>query len=105
MSKVQVPRRLLDFGFIWVCEARNMSVSSSKFAAGRTPAEIIVEITPYIREYTDFSFYDWITFKQNAGLGEIQLGRCLGVSHKVGQLMSYWMLPISGIPILCVTVQ
>ena len=105
MSKMQVPRRLWDFGFIWVCETGNISVSSSKYAAGRTPVEIITGETPDISEYTDFGFYDWITFKQNAGLGEIQLGRWLGVSHKVGQLMSYWVLPISGIPISCVTVQ
>ena len=105
MSKKQVPRRLWDFGFIWVCETGNISVSSSKYAAGRTPVEIITGETPDISEYTDFGFYDWVTLKQNAGLGEIQLGRWLGVSHKVGQLMSYWILPISGRPISCVTVQ
>ena len=33
------------------------------------------------------------------------MGRWLGVSHKIGPLMSYWVLPISGIPISCVTVQ
>ena len=34
-----------------------------------------------------------------------ELGRWLGVSHRVGPLMSYWILPKSGIPISCVTVQ
>ena len=29
----------------------------------------------------------------------------MGVSHKVGPLMSYWILPESGIPISCITVQ
>ena len=61
--------------------------------------------TPDISEYLDFGFYDWVVFRQNAGVGEAQLGRWLGVSHRVGQLMSYWILPISGIPISCVTVQ
>ena len=45
--------------------------------------EIITGETPDISEYTNFSFYDWVTFKQDAGLGEIYIGRCLGVSHKI----------------------
>ena len=56
-------------------------------------------------EYIDFGFYDWVTYKQNAGLGKIQIGRWLGVSHRVGKLMSYWILPESGIAISCTTVQ
>ena len=73
MSKKNVPPRLWDIGFIWTCETGNMSVSSSKYAAGRTPIEIVTGETPDISEYTDFGFYDWVTHKQNAGLGEIQL--------------------------------
>ena len=44
-------------------------------------------------------------YKQNAGLGEPCLGRWLGISHRVGPLMSYWILPKSGLPMSCVTVQ
>lgn len=33
------------------------------------------------------------------------LGRVLGVSHNVGSLMSYWILPSTGIPISRTTVQ
>ena len=29
---------------------------------------------------------------ENAGLGEPKLGRWLGVSHRVGSAMSYWVL-------------
>ena len=62
MTKKHVPPRLWDFGYIWICETGNLSVSSSKYANGRTPIEIITGETPDISEYTDFSFYDWITF-------------------------------------------
>ena len=58
-----------------------------------------------ISEYVDFGLYDWVTFRSNAGLGEVQLGRWLCVSHRVGRLMSYWILPESGIPISATTVQ
>ena len=61
--------------------------------------------TPDISEYTDFSFYDWVVYHENAGLGMPKLGRWLGVSHKIGDLMSYYILPISCKVIPCVTVQ
>jgi hypothetical protein len=67
--------------------------------------EIITGDTPDISEYLDFEFYDWVVFRSNAGLGEAELGKWLGVSHRVGRLMSYWILPSSGIPISATTVQ
>jgi hypothetical protein len=67
--------------------------------------EIITGETPDISEYLDFEFYDWALFRSNAGLGEVELARWLGVSHRVGRLMSYWVLQESGIPISAITVQ
>ena len=89
----------------WRCETNNLSVSSSKYANGRTAIEMITGKTLDISEYLDFSFYDWVVYRSNAGLGEPELGQWIVVSHKIGQLMSFWILPISGIPISCVTVQ
>ena len=60
---------------------------------------------PDISEYLDFSFYDWVSYRCNTGLGEISIGRWIGVSHKIGQLMSYWVLPISGKAISTTNVQ
>jgi len=105
MMKKHVPRRLWDYGIKWVCETGNLTVSSSRYAKGRTPLEIITGETPDITQYLDFGFYDWVTFKQNAGVGAGELGRWLGISHKTGPLMSYWVIPISGIPISVTTVQ
>ena len=105
LHRLQVPRRLWDYLIIWICETACLSVSSSKYAAGRTPLEMLTGETPDISEYLDFGFYDWVLYRSNAGLGELSIGRWIGVSHKIGQLMSYWILPISGKPISCVTVQ
>ena len=44
-------------------------------------------------------------FRTNAGIGEVTLGRWIGVSHRVGRLKSYWILPESGIPVSVTTVQ
>ena len=105
MKKKRVPRRLWDFAITWICETGNLTVSSSRYADGRTPIEIITGETPDISEYVDFSFYDWIVYRINAGLGEQSIGRWLGVSHKVGQLMSYWVLTVSGHVVSATTVQ
>ena len=66
MSKKNVPPRLWDFGFIRTCETINISVSTSKYAAERTPIDIVTDETPDISEYTDFGLYDWVTYKKNA---------------------------------------
>ena len=105
MLKKRVPRRLWNFALRWVCETGNVMVTSSHYAQGRTPLEIITGETPDISEFIDFGFYDWVTFKSNDGVGGAEIGRWLGVSHRVGPLMSYWILPKSGIPISCTTVQ
>ena len=89
----------------YVCETQCHTVNTSRYSNGRTPMEIITGETPDILEYMDFGFYDWVLYRTNAGLGQPELGKWLGVSHRVGQLMPYWILPILGIPISCTTVQ
>ena len=67
--------------------------------------ELLTGETPDISEYLCFGWYDRFWYKEDAGLGETKLGRFLGPSHKFGSLMSYWVLPKSGIPISRKTVQ
>ena len=76
-----------------------------RYGDGRMPLEIITGETPDISEYMDFDFYDWVLYCSNEGLGEVEVARWLGVSHRVGRMMSYWLLPESGIPISATTVQ
>ena len=59
---------------------------------GRTGLEKVTGETPEISEYIDFRFYDPCWYKENAGMGETKMGRWLGVSHKTGSLMSFWVL-------------
>ena len=100
-----IPDRLWDFGLDYITETGNLTHNSSKWAGGRTPLEVIAGYTPDISEYADFGLWDWVTYKPNAGLGEPELAKWLGVSHRVGQLMTYWVLPISGVPISNGSVQ
>jgi hypothetical protein len=105
MLKKKVPTRLWDYGFSWVCETDNVGANMSKYAEGRMPLEIITGETPDISEYLDFDFYDLVLYRSNASLGEVEVAKWLGVSHRVGRLMSYWLLPESGIPISVTTAQ
>ena len=104
-SKKNIPDRLSDYGLKYICETGNLTANTSRYAKGRTPIEIITGETPDLSEYIDFGFYDWVYFRTNAGLGPAELGKWLGISHRVGKLMSYWILPRSGIPISVTTVQ
>ncbi len=104
-EKTQAPDRLWDFGLDYICETGNVTVNSSHYSEGRVPIEKITGETPDISEYLDFGFYDWVTYKPNAGLGKLRVGRWLGISHRVGQLMSYWILTKAGRVISCTTVQ
>ena len=76
MLKKKVPVRLWDYGFNWICEVDNVCANLSKYSEGRTPLQIITgETTPDIYEYLDFEFYDWVMYRSNAGLGELELAR------------------------------
>ena len=104
-EKKNIPDRLQDYGIDYVCKTANLTVNSSRYSDGRTPLEIIRGETPDLSEYLDFGSYEWVTYRNNAGLGIPEVGRWLCVSHRFGQLMSYWILPKSGIPVSCTTVQ
>ena len=54
--------------------------------------EIITGKTTDEYEYLDFGFYDWVAYQNNAELALTEVGRWLGVSHRVGQLLSYLIL-------------
>ena len=81
------------------------TASISGDLSGRTALEQLTGETPEILEYLDFTFYDWCWYNDNAGLGEMELGQWLGVSHHVGSLMSYWILTQKGNVILCTTIS
>jgi hypothetical protein len=72
---------------------------------GECPLQEVAGKTVDISEYLDFGFYDHVSYKENAGLGPKLNERWLGVSHRVGGLMSYWVLTKTGLVISCTTVQ
>ena len=96
MTAKNVPERLWDYGFKWCCEIMQRTTNSNFALNGRTPYEVITGETPDISEYLDFGFYDWVNYKDNAGIGDTHIGRWLGVAHSVGNSMTYWVLTRNG---------
>ena len=105
MIRKNVPSRLWDYGLQWVCDIQVRTSNSSRGLEGRCPLERVTGETVDISEYLDFGFYDWVWYRENAGLGETRLGRWLGVSHRVGTLMSFWVLTSTGKVLSRTTVQ
>ena len=105
MLKKKVRKRLWDYGINWVCEVMQHTASTSGDLSGRATLEQLTGETPEISEYLDSTFYDWCWYNDNAGLGETKLGHWLGVSHRVGSLMSYWTLTQIGTVISCTTIS
>ena len=91
MMKRSLPKRLWDYGLRWVVEIMQRTASSDGNLHDRTGLEKVTEETPEISEYVDFSFYDWSWYKENASMREMKLGTWLGVSHRTGSLMSFWV--------------
>ena len=96
-----VPKRLWDFAYKYETEILNR-VWQPKLK--QTPEEEVFGETPNISEYLDFGFYDWVWY-WNVSDKTARVGRWLGVSKNKGEHLSYWILPISGQPIVSSAVQ
>lgn len=97
-----VPQRVWDFGLVWESEIYSRTASKD----GRTPFERITGDTIDISEWLEFEFYDicWYWDNQHDST-EPKIGRWLGVSHRVGSALCYWILTNNGKVIARTTVQ
>jgi hypothetical protein len=62
-----------------------------------------------ISEWLDFEFYDFVWYwdeaKADMSEGQRLLGRWLGIAHRIGSNMMYWIMTQSGWVIARLTVQ
>lgn len=74
---------------------------------GRTPYELLTGNPPDISEFLEFEWYKPIWYFEPSVFlhQEKHLGRWIGVAHRIGQAMCYWVLPKSGVPIARTTIQ
>ena len=106
MVEMAVPRRLWDYGLQYEAEIMSMMVRGNN---ERTGYEQITGKTPDISEWLDFAFYErvWYHYSDNheTSSDPRRIGRWLGVSHRIGSDMCYWVLTYSGKVISSTTVQ
>ena len=95
MVRKKVPQRLWDYSMKWVSEIMSMTYTSAG-GLNDIPMSSVTGDTVDISEYLDFGFYDQVWYIDNAGLGPRKPGRWLGVSHRVGLLMCYYILTQTG---------
>jgi len=101
-----VPKRLWDYGLVWASEITNRTARGPE---ARTPLEAITGNTPDISEWLDFDFYDWCWFWQGPTHelteSKAEIGKVLGVAHRIGSDLCYWILTDTGRVIARTTVQ
>jgi len=107
MNRTSTPTCPWDYACLYAARIRNMTTNHHPSAHGRTPDEIVTGETPDISEYTSFQWYQLVWYLDNASFQESrkELGRWLGVSHRVGQAMCFWILTGNGTVISRSSVQ
>jgi len=108
MARSNAPSRLWDFCATYHAEIRNLTAHPLFNLHDRTPYELVTGQTPDISEYTDYTWYDTVWyFDQEANFPEDKrkLAKWLGVAHRIGQALCYYLLPESGRTIVRSTVQ
>jgi hypothetical protein len=107
MSRTQTPLPLWDFCCQYVVELRNRVARPLPQLHGRTPYELLTGNTPDISEFLEFSWFQPIWYYEPAVFPDQNkhIASWIGIAHRVGQAMCFWVLPITGIPLARTTIQ
>ena len=102
----QVLARLWDYGLVYISEMQSIL---ARGVDQRPGLEKLTGKTIDTSEWIDFDVYDrvwyWDQNKMDTTGEQAKIGRWLGNSHRVGSIMTYWILTESGKVIARSTVQ
>ena len=99
MIRKNVPLRLWCYSLEYSTELSSLLVPNQYRNKGRSGYEMVFGSTPDISEYVEFEFYDYCWFwdtPQSYPHEKKQIGRWLGIAHRVGQSMVYYIMNIKG---------
>jgi len=108
MQRTRAPKRLWDYCTVYQCELRNLIAHPHYSLNNRTPYEMVTGRTPDISEYLDYGWYDTLWYydqEANFPNERRKLGKWLGVAHRVGQALCYYILNENAQVIVRSTVQ
>ena len=97
MFKYLIPKWFWDYVGLYTCNIHNLTAST--LLDNRTPKEVVTGNTPDISEYTEFHIYQPCYYFNSADTfpnDKECLGRWLGVSHRVGQGLCYFVVNNNG---------
>ena len=99
MVRKNVPLRLWCYSIEYCTELASLMVPNQYRNKGRSGYEMVFGTTPDISEYVEFDFYDHCWYwdsPQSYPHEKKQLGRWLGIAHRVGQAMVYYIMNSNG---------
>ena len=106
MRENHVPARLWDYGLVYIAEVQSLLARGQDQRPG---IERVMGQTVDISEWLDFDFYDrvwyWDQKKVDMNDEQARIGRWLGIAHRIGSDMTYWILTKAGHVIARSTVQ
>jgi hypothetical protein len=107
MERTNSPRPLWDFCSMYIMDLRNRLVRPLSQLQGRTPYELLTGNTPDISEFLEYEWYQPVWYYDLAPFPQQRkrIARWIGIAHRIGQAMCYWLLPESGIPIARTSIQ
>jgi transposase len=107
MTRTNTPKALWDYCATYVADITCYTANDIYVLHGRTPHEMVTGNTPDITEYTEFSWYEPIYYYDDLPFPEAKrnIARWLGVAHRVGQALCYWILTNNGQVIARTTIQ
>ena len=80
-----------DFGWLYTIEMRKYLTRTA--SNDRPPKEIITSLPVDVSEYVEFDFYSFVKYLEDTNYPEDNrnLGRWLGVAHRISSPMTYWI--------------
>ena len=99
MIKKKVPMRLWCYASEFYADRYSITVPGMYRNKGRTGYEIVLGTTPDISKYIEFDFYDYCYYwdnPQSYPQEKKHIGRWLGIAHRVGQALVYWIMNSNG---------
>jgi len=98
MDRTNTPKQLWDYCACYAAEIMSLTSNDLYVLHGRTPYEMVTGNTPDISEHVDFGWYDLVYYYDEAAFPnpKTHMARWLGVAHRVGQALCYWLLTQTG---------
>jgi hypothetical protein len=92
--KTNSPAKLWCYCGEWVARIRSLTAHNFDYLHGRVPEEHVSGDTPDISEFSLFTWYQWVWYRDPASFPEdkLKLGRWIGVASNVGQALTFWIL-------------